>query len=40
MVIALAVRPDHVTLVPERREERTTEGGLDAAGQRDVLGAG
>lgn len=29
---ALAVRPDIVTLVPERREERTTEGGLDAAG--------
>jgi pyridoxine 5-phosphate synthase len=27
--IALAVRPHAVTLVPERREERTTEGGLD-----------
>lgn len=27
--IALKVRPDAVTLVPERREERTTEGGLD-----------
>ena len=27
--IALKVRPDTVTLVPERREERTTEGGLD-----------
>lgn len=26
------VRPDVVTLVPERREERTTEGGLDLAG--------
>lgn len=26
---ALQVRPDTVTLVPERREERTTEGGLD-----------
>jgi pyridoxine 5-phosphate synthase len=37
LVIALAVRPDHVTLVPERREERTTEGGLDAAGQRAAL---
>lgn len=36
--VALAVRPDHVTLVPERREERTTEGGLDAAGQRSTLG--
>jgi pyridoxine 5-phosphate synthase len=31
--IALAVRPDVVTLVPERREERTTEGGLDVASQ-------
>ncbi|MFH1707724.1 MAG: pyridoxine 5'-phosphate synthase [Planctomycetota bacterium] len=29
--IALAVRPDQVTLVPEKREELTTEGGLDAA---------
>jgi len=27
--IAIEVRPDAVTLVPERREERTTEGGLD-----------
>jgi pyridoxine 5-phosphate synthase len=27
--VALRVRPDAVTLVPERREERTTEGGLD-----------
>lgn len=31
--VALQVRPDLVTLVPERREERTTEGGLDVAGQ-------
>lgn len=30
--IALRVRPDKVTLVPERREEVTTEGGLDVAG--------
>lgn len=29
---ALSVRPDVVTLVPERREERTTEGGLDVTG--------
>lgn len=29
---AIAIRPDIVTLVPERREERTTEGGLDVAG--------
>src|SRR5947209_19527129 len=27
--IACAVKPDQVTLVPERREELTTEGGLD-----------
>ena len=31
--IALRVQPHAVCLVPERREERTTEGGLDAAGQ-------
>ena len=31
--IALRVKPDMVTLVPERREEVTTEGGLDVAGQ-------
>jgi len=30
--IAVRVRPDRVTLVPEKREERTTEGGLDVAG--------
>jgi pyridoxine 5-phosphate synthase len=29
VAIARAVKPDVVTLVPERREERTTEGGLD-----------
>jgi len=29
--IALDVKPDQVTLVPERREELTTEGGLDVA---------
>ena len=32
--IAYEVKPDVVTLVPERREELTTEGGLDVAGQR------
>jgi pyridoxine 5-phosphate synthase len=32
--IAERVRPDVITLVPERREERTTEGGLDVVGQR------
>jgi pyridoxine 5-phosphate synthase len=31
--IALEVRPEQATLVPERRQEVTTEGGLDAAGQ-------
>ena len=31
--LALEVRPDQVTLVPERREELTTEGGLDVVGQ-------
>lgn len=34
LAIAERVRPDVITLVPERREERTTEGGLDVAGQR------
>jgi pyridoxine 5-phosphate synthase len=29
--LALALRPDAVTMVPERREELTTEGGLDVA---------
>jgi len=28
--VALTVKPDEVTLLPERREELTTEGGLDA----------
>jgi pyridoxine 5-phosphate synthase len=32
--IARRVRPDQATLVPERREEVTTEGGLDVAGNR------
>lgn len=31
--IALAVEPDEVCLVPERRQELTTEGGLDVLGQ-------
>jgi pyridoxine 5-phosphate synthase len=35
--IALEIKPDYVTLVPERREEVTTEGGLDIAGQVDRL---
>ena len=35
--IALAHRPHAACIVPEKREERTTEGGLDAAGQFDQL---
>lgn len=35
--VALSIRPDVVTLVPERREELTTEGGLDVAGGGDRL---
>ena len=37
VAIALDVKPDYVTLVPEKREEVTTEGGLDIAGQIDRL---
>jgi pyridoxine 5-phosphate synthase len=33
VAIALGIKPDYVTLVPERREEVTTEGGLDIVGQ-------
>ncbi|MFH1995877.1 MAG: pyridoxine 5'-phosphate synthase [Candidatus Omnitrophota bacterium] len=32
--IACRIRPDQATLVPERREELTTEGGLDVAGRK------
>jgi pyridoxine 5-phosphate synthase len=35
--IAYEVRPDLVTLVPERREEVTTEGGLDVGGQLEAI---
>ncbi|MGF1549714.1 MAG: pyridoxine 5'-phosphate synthase [Sphingomonadaceae bacterium] len=35
--IALAARPHAACIVPEKREERTTEGGLDAAGQKQQL---
>jgi pyridoxine 5-phosphate synthase len=35
--IALRHRPHAACIVPERREERTTEGGLDAAGQDNHL---
>ena len=35
--IALDVKPEDVCLVPERREERTTEGGLDVINNYDLL---
>jgi pyridoxine 5-phosphate synthase len=37
LAIALKTAPHGACLVPERREERTTEGGLDAAGQHNSL---
>jgi pyridoxine 5-phosphate synthase len=37
--IARKIRPHAACLVPERRQERTTEGGLDAAGQLQALRA-
>jgi len=37
--IALDVKPDFVCLVPEKRQELTTEGGLDVAGQKEKLSA-
>jgi len=39
LVFAESIRPQHVCLVPERREELTTEGGLDVAGQLDRIAA-
>jgi pyridoxine 5-phosphate synthase len=35
--IALRVKPNRITLVPERREEITTEGGLNVASMKDFL---
>ena len=35
--IALTTKPHLVTLVPERRQELTTEGGLEVAGRRDRI---
>lgn len=35
--LALKVKPDEVMIVPERREERTTEGGFDAVKNADAL---
>lgn len=37
LAIALAHKPHAACIVPERRAERTTEGGLDAAGQHNTL---
>jgi len=37
LTIALAAKPHAACIVPEKREERTTEGGLDAAGQHNHL---
>src|SRR5580692_13129200 len=39
IAIAERVKPDVISLVPERREERTTEGGLDVTGQREAVAA-
>ena len=36
--IALDVKPEQVSLVPEKREEVTTEGGLDVVGNSDRVG--
>ncbi|MCL1123099.1 pyridoxine 5'-phosphate synthase [Shewanella surugensis] len=37
--IACKVKPTYVCFVPEKREELTTEGGLDVAGQREKIAA-
>jgi pyridoxine 5-phosphate synthase len=37
--IACKLKPHAACIVPEKRQERTTEGGLDAAGQSDALRA-
>jgi pyridoxine 5-phosphate synthase len=37
LAIALKTEPQAACLVPEKRTERTTEGGLDVAGQQDLL---
>ncbi|PCG09223.1 pyridoxine 5'-phosphate synthase [Sphingomonas ginsenosidimutans] len=37
LAIALRHRPHAACIVPEKREERTTEGGIDAAGQHSRL---
>lgn len=35
--IAIQIKPEQVTLVPEKRQEVTTEGGLDVVSQENVL---
>jgi len=35
--IALSLKPDMITLVPEKRQELTTEGGLNVSGQKKKL---
>src|ERR1700754_2067027 len=37
LAIALKARPHAACIVPEKREERTTEGGIDAVGQHNRL---
>lgn len=37
LALALAIKPDMATLVPEKREELTTEGGLNVVAGRDAL---
>lgn len=37
VAIALDIKPNYVTLVPEKREEVTTEGGLDVVGQMERM---
>lgn len=39
VAIAVKIKPHAACLVPERREERTTEGGLDVAGQKAQIAA-
>ena len=38
LALALASRAEAICIVPERREERTTEGGLDVVGERALIG--
>jgi pyridoxine 5-phosphate synthase len=40
IAVALRLKPHEVTLVPERRQEITTEGGLDVIGQREHIADG